>query len=173
MASEGEKAPVPAPTPKQVPPSQFAPGPTLSHGGDSGGDIGPHPCGVSLPRSPHLPFCQRAAFVCFWGPGATPGEKLRKAGLEGGLGCLGLEIPWSWEPWNMVEKGSTVSERLTSYLVLAPQREGHLGQGTEPPLLEQGPSVRNLGSTAALYCTSNRYTIRNDCVSQGTLFNIL
>ena len=55
------------------------------------------------------------------------------------------------EPRNIVEKGSTVTERLASYLVLAPQREGHPSQ--EPRLLEQGPSVRNLGLTDALYCT--------------------
>ena len=82
VASEGEKAPVPAPTPKVVPSPLFAPDSDLNHGGTSRRDVGPHPCGVSLPRSPHLPFCQRAAFVCFWGPGPTPGEKLGKAGLE-------------------------------------------------------------------------------------------
>lgn len=82
VASEGEKAPVPAPTPKVVPSPLFAPDSDLNHGGTSRRDVAPHPCGVSLPRSPHLPFCQRAAFVCFWGPGPTPGEKLGKAGLE-------------------------------------------------------------------------------------------
>ena len=87
-------------------------------------------------------------------------------------GLFGAGDPMVLEPWNIVKKGSTVSERLTSYLVLAPER-GASRPGTEPPLLEQGPSDRNLGLTAALYCTSNRSTIKNACTSQGTLFNIL
>ena len=86
------------------------------------------------PRSPLRP-CHWATVVCARGlavPAGSSSDRRKEAGL------FGAGDPAVLEPWNMVEKGSALTARLTSYLVLAPPREGQPAQGGTSSSRESG-----------------------------------
>lgn len=97
VASEGEKAPVPAPTPAGTPISVCSDSPEPRR--QSRRDIGSPPVRCKPSTLPTPSILPKSCLCKFLGPRShTWGEAQEGCSLEGGLGCLGLEIPRVLEP---------------------------------------------------------------------------